>query len=81
LEEREIGIKFNPEILEKWQTHLKEERIAFCQNEDQIKYNREGAIEWMFSPKYGWYELSDKKRNELICTIYLGIFMANIMLH
>jgi hypothetical protein len=32
---------------------------------DQIKYNSQNEIEWVFSPRYCWFELSEEIRKEI----------------
>jgi hypothetical protein len=59
IDNNRVRNRFNIEVIEKWQVHLKEEIVAYCLNGDQIKYCKEGEIEWMFSHRYGWYELPE----------------------
>jgi hypothetical protein len=47
------GIEFMDNIWERCERYLKEPKLAVCHNGDQIKYNEEGEIEWVFSPRYG----------------------------
>jgi hypothetical protein len=44
---------------------LKEERIAYTVCGDQIKYNNQNEIEWVFSPRYCWFELFEEIRKEI----------------
>jgi hypothetical protein len=44
---------------------LKEERIAYTVCGDQIKYNNQNEIEWVFSPRYCWFELLEEIRKEI----------------
>jgi hypothetical protein len=49
----------------KWQKHINEERIAYTDFGDQIKYNNQNEIEWVFSPRYCWFELPEEARKEI----------------
>jgi hypothetical protein len=51
--------------IDNWKEHLKKERIAYNMYGDQIKYNNHNEIEWVFSPRYCWYELPEEARNEI----------------
>jgi hypothetical protein len=44
---------------------LKRERIAYTWYGDQIKYNDQNEIEWVFSPRYCWFELPEEGRKEI----------------
>jgi hypothetical protein len=39
--------------------------ITINDNRDQIKYDANNEIEWIFSPRYGWNEMPKKVINEL----------------
>jgi hypothetical protein len=52
LDNNSVKRNMDDAIVTKWQNHLKSERIAYTWYGDQIKYNKEGEIEWIFSPRY-----------------------------
>jgi hypothetical protein len=59
------GIEFDRQAEERCKKYLEERKLAISLDGDQIKYSEEGEIEWMFSPRYGWYELPEEKVEEL----------------
>jgi hypothetical protein len=65
IEDNWVEFWMNEKSTEKWQKHLKEERIADTECGDQIKYNSQNEIEWVFSPRYCWYELPEEAKKEI----------------
>jgi hypothetical protein len=41
-------------------------KIAIYENGDRIQYNEEGKIEWGFSLRYGWNNLPEEVKQEII---------------
>jgi hypothetical protein len=65
LDNDDVKRNMSDKIIANWQEHLKGERIAYTRCGDQIKYNNQNEIEWVFSPKYCWYEFPEEVRNEI----------------
>jgi hypothetical protein len=52
IDSSEVKWYMNEDLTEEWKKHLKEERIAYTVCGDQIKFNNQNEIEWIFSPRY-----------------------------
>jgi hypothetical protein len=65
MDKKEVERNMSDKITANWHDNLKGERMAYTWCGDQIKYNNRNEIEWIFSPRYCWYELPEEVRNEL----------------
>jgi hypothetical protein len=65
LDDEEVMRNMSDKISVNWQEHLKEERMVYTRCGDQIKYNNQNEVEWVFSPRYCWYELPEEVSNQL----------------
>jgi hypothetical protein len=45
--------------------YINSPRIAIHDNGNQIKYDYNNEVEWVFSPRYGWNEMPEKVIAEL----------------
>jgi hypothetical protein len=52
------------DIIKLVKKHLDSPRIVLYNNGDQIKYDVNNEIEWVFSPRYGWNEIPEEIRKE-----------------
>jgi hypothetical protein len=78
LDDGEVKYIMTDAIITNCQNHLKCDRIAYTWCGDQIKYDSRGQIEWIFWPRYCWYDLPEETRNEITMNDYHEIFMENI---
>jgi hypothetical protein len=61
----EVKSNRDSKMVARWQEHLNGERIAYTIYGDPIKYNNQNEIEWVFSPRYCWFELPEEIRKEI----------------
>jgi hypothetical protein len=46
--------------------YMENRKLSICENRDRFKYNEKGEIEWMFSPRYGWNNIPEEVKKEII---------------
>jgi hypothetical protein len=61
------GMKYTKKLFKKKiDEHVNSPRIAVYDSGHHFKYNENNEVGWVFSPRYGWYEMTEELINEFI---------------